>query len=107
MALEPSVKPIVFTRKADARLSDPAYLQRLAGTYALDSKTEAVLSLRGSILAMDIKGQPTYELIPLRGTRFGVKGLSGYYVQFDLPAEGPAKAIDLDQPNGIFTAKRK
>lgn len=107
MDLEPSVKPIVFTKKADARLSDPAFLQRLAGTYAMGDDFEARISVRGSILVADIKGQPTYKLLPVRGTRFAIKGLTGFFMQFGLPATGLATTLDLDQPNGIFTTKRK
>jgi len=106
MALEPMVKPIVFSKKADARLSDPAFLQRFAGTYAMDSQTEARISVRGSILVLDIKGQPMHDLVPLRGTRFGVKGLAGYFVQFSLSTSGLAVSLEFEQPNGIFSAKR-
>ena len=105
--LEPMVKPIVFTKKADPRLTEPAFLQRIVGTYALTSDMDIRVSLRGTVLVMEPKGQGSYELIPLRGTRFGVKGLSGFAVSFQLPAEGPATAMELDQPNGIFTAKRQ
>ncbi len=107
IALEPSVKPIVFTKKADARLTDPAFLRRFTGTYAMRSDMEAVVSLRGSVLSVDVKGQPTFELVPVRGTRFGLKALPGFFVQFSLPPAGPATAVDFDQPNGIFTATRK
>jgi hypothetical protein len=103
IALEPSVKPIVFTKKADARLTDPAFLRRFSGTYALRSDMDATFSIRGSVLVADIKGQPTYELVPVRGTRFAIKGLTGFFVQF----KDDASAVDFDQPNGIFTAKRK
>jgi CubicO group peptidase (beta-lactamase class C family) len=106
-SLEPSVKPIVFTKKADARLKDPAYLQRFTGTYAMSADMAAVVSLRGNVLIVDIKGQPSYELVPVRGTRFALKSLPGFFTQFNLPASGPALAVDFDQPNGIFTAKRK
>ncbi len=106
-SLEPQVKPIVFTKKADSRLMDPAYLQRFTGTYALNSTTSVIISLRGRSLVADIKGQPSYELVPVRGTRFALKGLPGFFTQFNVPATGPALAVDFDQPNGIFTAKRK
>lgn len=103
IALEPAVKSIVFVKKADARLQDATYLQRFTGTYSLRSDVDAVFSLRGSVLVADIKGQPTYELAPVRGTRFAIKGLTGFFVEF----KADASAVDFDQPNGIFTAKRK
>lgn len=107
VALEPSVKPIVFVKKADARLTDPAFLARFAGTYLMRSDMEAVFSVRGTVLVADLKGQPTYELMPVRGNRFAIKGLTGFFVEFKAGAAGPATAVDFDQPNGIFTAKRK
>jgi len=107
IALEPSVKPIVFTRKADTRLSDPTFLRRFTGTYAMRSDQEAVVSLRGTVLTVEVKGQPAFELVPMRGTRFALKSLPGYFVQFSLPASGSAQSVDFDQPNGIFTAARK
>jgi len=47
-----------------------------------------------------------HDLVPLRGTRFGVKGLAGYFVQFSLSTSGLAVSLEFEQPNGIFSAKR-
>ncbi|BDU75565.1 serine hydrolase [Mesoterricola sediminis] len=107
MGLEPAVAPIRFVRKAEARLSDPAFLARFEGTYVLGSQTEARVFLRGQVLSLDVKGQATRELEPLRGTRFAIKGLPSFFVQFTLPGAGPATEVQFDQPNGIFTAPRK
>ena len=106
-SLEPSVKPIVFTKKAESRLTDPAFLRRFTGTYAYRPGMDAVVSLRGSVLAVEVKGQPAFELVPVRGTRFALKGLPGFFLQFSLPEAGPATAVDFDQPNGVFSATRK
>lgn len=107
MGLEPTVKPIQFRKKADARLSEPAFLARFEGTYTMAGKVDARVFVRGTALALELKGQPTYELVPVRGTRFAIKGLSAYFVQFTLPASGPASEMEFDQPNGIFKAPRK
>jgi CubicO group peptidase (beta-lactamase class C family) len=107
ISLETAVKPIVFSKKADSRLTDPAFLAKLVGQYAINANMQPEVSLRGSTLSLTLKGQPTLELVPLRGTRFGIKGLTGFFVDFKLDAKGMPVALDLDQPNGIFTAKRK
>jgi hypothetical protein len=107
ISLEPSVKDIVFTKKADSRMSDPTFLKSFTGTYLLNKDMSIVVSLRGTTLIADVKGQPTYELVPVRGTRFALKGLNGYFAEFKADKGGQFNAVDVDQPNGIFTAKRQ
>ncbi len=58
MAFEPSVKPIVFTIKPDARLSDPTYLKRFAGEFELAGRTLSV-RINGNTLMLDSQGQGT------------------------------------------------
>jgi hypothetical protein len=103
--LEPMVGPIVFVKKADPRLEDPAFLQRLEGAYTLHGE-DLQVRLRGRVLTLQAKGQPAFDLLPLRGTRFALKGLPGFAAQFTLPPEGPASQVELDQPDGIFSARR-
>lgn len=107
IGLEVAVKPIVFSKKADSRLTDPAFLANLVGQHVANPNLQPEVSLRGSTLSLSVKGQPTLELVPLRGTRFGVKSLAGFFVEFKLDAKGMPVSFDLDQPNGIFTAKKK
>lgn len=104
--MDPSVKPIVFTRRADAGLRDPALLARLVGVYQLESAT-ATVTLRGTTLSVTVQGQPTFELLPTRDATFDLKGLSGFRARFTLSETGPASEITFLQPNGVFTAKRK
>lgn len=105
--LERTVKPIVFKRIADKQMNDPEFLKKFTGTFALNKDLEVVVSMRGNVLVVDVKGQPQYELIPVRGTRFSLKNLNGYSVDFKADAKGEFNSADLDQPNGIFTLKRK
>src|SRR5205085_4561297 len=78
---EPAVAATRFTKKPDAKYSDPAFLTRLAGRYL--GPAPAAVELRGSHLTMTIPGQPTYELVPAADGWFDLKGLSGYRAQFD------------------------
>jgi len=104
--MEPLVKDIVFTRRPDLRLSDPAFLARLAGTYELGPQ-KAVFTLRGNGLVLDIDGERQPDLLPYRNNRFIFKGASGYSVTFLLDAGGLATEATFIQPDGVYTAKRK
>ena len=81
VAFEPSVKPIVFTIKPDARLSDPAYLKRFAGEFELAGKTLTV-RINGKTLMLDSQGQGTVTLIPDRNDTFRVKEQSQLSIRF-------------------------
>jgi hypothetical protein len=52
-------------------------------------------------LTLTLPGQPVYNLVPVHGTKFNIKELNGYSVEF--------KGDDLVfyQPNGTFSATRK
>lgn len=108
--LEPNVPEIVFVKKPPARLSDPAFLKTLVGTFALaDNPTVTVtFALKGDkALTATIPGQPQYELIPYQGSDFRLKGLTGYSVRFVVDAKGAVSEAFLIQPDGVYAAKRK
>lgn len=104
--IESSVKEIVFARKADAAMSDRAFLQAFAGDYTLGN-TPVAVTLQGDRLVLTLPGQPPYELQGVSGTRFNVKGLTGYAVDFRKDSSGSASEMVFLQPNGVFVAKRK
>lgn len=58
---EPSVERIVFRREVEARMSDPAYLQRFVGQYQYFDRTVTV-ELVGDHLVLDIPGQGRQNL---------------------------------------------
>ncbi len=106
-AFEPAVADIVFTKKPDARLSDPEYLKRYAGTYELPGGVAITFELAGDVLTANIPGQPQYHLVPALGGEFTLKEVSVIRLRFEEDAQGKVTAVLLDQPQGIFTAKRK
>lgn len=99
-SFEPRVSPIVFYKKADPRLSDPAYLEQFLGEYVLGAQT-IVISLRGNQLVMSIGNQRPYDLIPAIDGWLDLKGLTGYRARFT------ADKLELSQPEGLYTAVRK
>jgi len=105
--MEPSVEDIVFTRVADETMRERAFLEPFVGEYEL-GETVLAVSLKGDDkLALSVPGQPTYELVPTRGTSFDLKGLSGYWLEFKRDDSGAVKELVLNQPNGTFVAARK
>ncbi len=57
--LEPTVKPIVFTRRPDRKLSDPEYLKRFEGQYELAGQA-ATVRLQGHVLTFkQAEGSPS------------------------------------------------
>jgi len=107
LALDPSVKDIVFTRAADKGMAEKGFLEKFVGTYIL-SGVEITVALReGKGLIMTIPGQQDFELVPYRGTEFNLKGVPGYSVEFKQDAAGLVAELISHQPNGTFTAKKK
>ncbi|MBV8519664.1 MAG: serine hydrolase [Acidobacteria bacterium] len=99
-SFEPRVAPIVFYKKPDARLSDPAYLAQFLGEYELGPQA-ITLSLRGNRVIMNIAGQPPYELVPDIDGWLNLKGLTGFRARLS------PTTLELSQPNGLYTATRK
>ncbi|MFI5179818.1 MAG: serine hydrolase [Thermoanaerobaculia bacterium] len=104
--MEPAVADVVFTRRPDAILTDPAHLAKLAGTYLLGPQT-IVFTLKGSALVMEIDGRPQPDLLPYTSERFRLKGSSGVTIQFVLDARGNAVETKILRPDGVYSAKRK
>lgn len=103
---EPQVKDISFARQPAARLSDPAWMARLAGTYDLKGAPLTV-ALAGTELTMSIPGQPLYHLHPALGDRYKLAEVPAIAVAFALDARGNVTGVTIVQPEGAFTATRK
>ncbi len=104
--MEPDVQDIVFKRVADASMSERGFLEKFAGQYQLGPNT-ITFALRGEhTLTLSIPGQPVYELEPVRGTRFNLKGMSGFAVEFKQEGGAVTEVVFL-QPESTVVAKRK
>jgi len=103
---EPMTDPIVFQRLPDRKLSEPEYLARLAGEYELPNTTIAVVA-KGTVLFVEVEGQPSFELVPSGTDEFDLKGVTGFSVRFTVPESGGAEEVVFIQPNGVFPARRK
>jgi hypothetical protein len=99
--------PVVFERRPDARLSDPKYLARFAGTYrfAITGDT-AVVEVTGDALTASIAGQPRYTLVPAIDGKFELKDLQGIRIEFVQDPEGKVGKAIFYQPEGVFEAPK-
>jgi hypothetical protein len=97
---EPFVDEIELARRPDARLSDPAYLETLAGVYVLATQ-EITVAVRGDQLTLFVPGQPLYSLEPALGGWFVFADIEGFRFRF------VDDRLEIQQPNGLFTAERK
>jgi CubicO group peptidase (beta-lactamase class C family) len=103
---EPAVKEIVFARKPDARLFDPAYLARFAGDYNLLGQTISV-GIKGNALVANLPGQPQLDLVPSLSGDFVLKQVQIVTLHFVDDEQGKPTAVELRQPGTVLTAKRK
>jgi CubicO group peptidase (beta-lactamase class C family) len=103
---EPRIKPIVFSRKPDAKLSDPEYLKKFAGEYELAGNTVRV-RLEGTTMMIDRQGQGSATLVPDRDDGFNLKEQSGTSIRFVTDREGKVTEMALSTAAGVFSVKRK
>ncbi len=101
LPLETSVKEIVFTRRGEARMREKTFLQPLTGTFTRGAANIVVAMKNDNALTVTIPGQGTLDLEPIRATKFTIKGLTGYEVEF------LGDDLVFYQPNGTFSATRK
>lgn len=105
VAVEPMMPPMVFERRGDAQLRDPAYIARFAGRYAMEAGGAAAITQSGSTLYLEVPGQPPYRLEPDRDNTFRFADIQGFRVRFHLDAAGKVQRMETIQPNGVFVAR--
>ena len=105
ISMESSVAPIIFKKQPDARLSDPAYLRTLAGTYELGG-TPIAISVAGSNLVYLSRGGTTAKLIPSLGAEFVHPQRLNARIAFKTDAAGRAQAMTITDSSGVYEAKR-
>jgi acid phosphatase class B len=82
-------------------MSERTFLEPFTGSYQRGPAAVTVALKGDNGLTLTIAGQSPLDLVPVNGTKFSVKGMTGFNVEF--------KGDDLVfyQPNGTFMATRK
>jgi hypothetical protein len=99
--IEPTAAPVVFEKRAEAKLTDPIWLAQWVGDYVTPQAMLKVIQRQSQLLVV-VPGQPTYTLVPELGGRFHFEQVPDVTVQFD-PSNG---TMLLMQPSGVTVAKR-
>ena len=101
---EPTVDPIVFHKEPNPALSDPLFLEGLAGSYEFGSWTLQI-DLKGDRLWANSPLFGTLELVPRLGLRFDAKGQGGVTFEFVLDDQEKVNEVVMD-PIGVFVPVR-
>jgi hypothetical protein len=105
--LEGSVDPIELLRRAPAELSSPEVLAEYVGDYEVLGAPVTVTLRDDGTLTVQIAGQPTYALEPVRRDRFAFADQAGYGVLFRRGDDGAVSGLVFLQPQGNVPAARR
>jgi CubicO group peptidase (beta-lactamase class C family) len=105
-SMEPRVKDIVFTRLPDRRMSERSFLEPMTGVYQVaDFKT--IVALRSdNVLTVTLPNSMVWELAPLRGNTFAVKGENGLTLDFKRDAAGKVTEFSVNQAGSSYVHKK-
>ena len=101
-ALTPAV---TFERQADARMRDPAFLDRIVGRYRNPILTISV-TRRGSTLLWSQNAGPAIALEPIDGMRFRPEGMMAGHVEFLVDKQGRVTAARAFQGGSVIDFPR-
>ena len=104
---EAGLKPIVFVKQLKVKDVKKEDLQKYTGEYELSGATVKVYIKNDKTLYALVPGQPEYELVPIDKDKFGLKVISGYYIQFSVDDKNKVTDLTFIQPNGNFKAVKK
>ena len=92
--VEPNVPPTVFARRAPAEMRQRAFLEQFVGLYEVGGIDWDVILREDGVLQYVVLGRPR-DLVPVRGTLFRVKDLTGVTVEFLKGAGGRVDRIGV------------
>lgn len=102
--LEPSLDPILFSKKAPDQLSDPDFRKAVIGTYQVED-LKLMVKWKNEKLVLSPQGQPNFTLLPHKKNHFLAENLKGYSIEFIFTDKEVTHAV-LYQPNGNFKANK-
>jgi hypothetical protein len=104
--MEPNVKDIVFTRMPDRRMRERSFLEPLAGVYQVADFKFAVTLRADNVLTVTTPSQRVWELEPVRGNTFAVKGENGLTLDFKRDPSGKVTEFSLNQAGSSSVYKK-
>jgi hypothetical protein len=105
-SMEPAVKDILFTRQPDRQMHERGFLEPLTGTYQI-ADFKIIVSLRAdNTLIATLSNQRVWELEPVRGNTFAVKGENGLTFDFKRDPSGKVAEFSLNQAGSSSVYKK-
>lgn len=104
--LQAGVKDIEFKKVVEIKNVDKSSLEKYVGDYEVAGVVTKISIRGGNTMILTVPGQPDYELVPIGNNEFNIKELEGFSVKFT-EVSGKITEMIFNQPNGVFTAKRK
>ena len=95
-SLEPNVKDIVFTRLPDRRMRERSFLEPIAGVYQVADFKYLVTLRPDNVLTVALPNGKVWELDPVRGNTFAVKGENDLTLDFKRNPGGQVTEFSLD-----------
>ena len=92
--VEPNVAPTVFARRAPVEMRQRSFLEQFVGVYEVGGIDWEVVLREDGVLQYVVLGRPR-DLVPVRGTLFRVKDLTGVTVEFLKGADGRVDRIGV------------
>jgi CubicO group peptidase (beta-lactamase class C family) len=104
--MDSNVPPIVFTKQPPAEMSDPAFLRRFVGTYDLDGIDVEVVLREDNVLQWVRVGRAR-DLVPVRGTLFRIRELTGVSVEFLADGSGAIDRLAVHSGSSTIATRKK
>jgi hypothetical protein len=96
----------VFIKKPNLSLSDKSTLERYAGKYGHGATNITIILKSDNVLYLTVPGQPTYQLVPYKQSKFHLQGFADYTIQF-VVADGKVVSFKQYDPSGEYEFERK
>ena len=84
-----------------------SFLEPFAGSYKLSDFTYLITLRPDNVLTYTTPAGSVYELQPVRGNTFSIKGLSGTSITFQKDSSGRVTEAALAQPGATTVLKRQ
>jgi CubicO group peptidase (beta-lactamase class C family) len=96
-SFEPSVRDIIFTRMPDRRMRERSFLDPIAGVYQVADFKYVITVRPDNVLSVTLPSGKVWELEPVRGNTFAVKGENELTLDFKRDASGKVTEFSLNQ----------
>ena len=106
LPFESNVQPIRFTRQPPREMLDPAFLKQLTGTYDMAGVDVEITLREDNVLQFVVLGRPN-DLVPVRGTTFKVKDVTGVTIEFLRGADGKVDRFVRHGGNDMIAPRKK